>query len=82
MNYMHKQQTRWSYTLPNDPIHYPLTPGFVYNSEVSVKHVNKDKYIPVYSILAKSTDVTSEINRPVKLHLSWIVNYICQFLSL
>ena len=64
----------------DDPIHYPLTTGFIYNSEVSVKLANKDKCI--YSILAKSTDVTSDINRSVKHYLSWIVNYICQFLSL
>ena len=40
----------------DDHIHYPLTPSFVYNSEALVKLANKDKYI--YSILAKSTDVT------------------------
>ena len=29
----------------DDHILYPLTPGIVYNSEVSVKLANKDKYI-------------------------------------
>ena len=44
INYMHKQQTRLSYTLP------------IYNSEVFIKLANKDKYI--YCILTKSTELT------------------------